>query len=86
MDIGVGEFCIGEEEFKLFFLAVVVVPTHYLLVFLWGREGLVFFMFLFCFWRFVCWFWDFLVRAHPCREGLYNRAARMVRGLDPGVG
>ena len=23
---------------------------------------------------------------HPYRGGLYNRAARMVRGLDPGVG
>jgi len=44
--IGVEELCIGGEEFKLFFLAVVVVPTHYLLVFLWAREGLIFLCFV----------------------------------------
>ena len=44
--IGVGVMCIGEGEFKLFFLAVVVVATHYLLLFLWAREGL---MILVCF-------------------------------------
>jgi len=46
--MGVGGFCIRGEEFKLFCLAVMVVLTHYLLVLLWAREGLILFcLFLF---------------------------------------
>ena len=44
--IGVGVLCIGEEEFELFFLAVVGVLTHCMLEFPWAREGLIFYVFV----------------------------------------
>ena len=44
--IGVGVVCVGGEEFNLFFLAVMIVLTHYLLVLLWAGEGLICFCFV----------------------------------------
>ena len=56
----------------------------------WGEMvggKLVYDVCCFLFWCLVFWFggfWRLLL--WPCRGGLSNRAARMVRGLDPDFG
>ena len=60
MDTGIGVegLCIGEEEFKLFFLAFVGVLTHCVVSIPVGTGGVDLFYFCLCFGDLFCFCWD----------------------------